>query len=58
MKVKYNGKIPLRYNGIDFQPGETKEVAPDLKFTSKLFEVFGDTGSKKSNNKDKIKSKK
>lgn len=49
-KVKYNGKRGLRFHNIDFKPGETKEVSPELDFSDKLFE---EVKEKKSSPKKK-----
>lgn len=54
MKVKYKGDTPIRKNGIDFKPGEEKEVASDLIFDSPLFIVEGkESGDKKSEKESK-----
>lgn len=58
MKVKYKGDTPIRKNGIDFKPGEEKEVASDLIFDSPLFIVEGkESGEKTSEKKSKKSSK-
>lgn len=52
MKVKYTGKRALRFHNIDFQPGETKTVSPDLDFSNKSFSVVKEGSTKKKEAKE------
>jgi hypothetical protein len=61
MKVKYVGDYSLRFNGIDWQPGDEKDVSGSLKFDTPLFKVKQkkeQVKTKKESTKKKTKSKK
>lgn len=55
MEVTYNGERAVRVYNLDWEPGESKEVADDLSFAN--FSEFKVGGEKPSPKKSDKKSK-